>query len=92
VFQIVVGPWEIGQVVAREQPWPVAISHFEKCRDHLAKQLRGASFFSHLIEQGLIVLPYFLSGLLVRIGEKVRSPIHPGIPGLHIGPEISGCS
>ncbi len=91
VFQIIVGSGKIRHIVAREKPCPIAISHLEKGCGHLPKWLRGICFLSHLIEQRLIVLLYFLSCVLVRIGEQVCSPMYPRIPCLDIGPQIGGC-
>jgi hypothetical protein len=50
------------------------------------KRLRNSSFLSHLIQQGLILLLYVPGCVLLRMSQDVRSPMHPGIASLNIGP------
>ena len=91
MFQIVVRPGKIRNIIAEEKSWPVAVGNLEKGGHHLLKGFRWIGFLSYLIKQRLVVLLYLIGRLLFSVGEQVCCSMDPLISGLHIGPQGSSC-
>ena len=76
VLQIVVGPWQMGNIVAMEQSWRKAGGDLEKLVDGTGQGTHLRFALAHLSEQNLILCLHRTRWLMIAIIQDMDRLMH----------------
>ena len=89
LLQVVIGPWEIRDLIAVKEAWPVAPGHLEEVDERRRQGPDGRSVPHHRAQQTAQATFYYCPRLLVFVGEDMSYPMDPVVGKAHIGPQGS---
>src|SRR3954451_4933362 len=90
LLEIIVGPRQIGHLIAVEQPGPIAARHFPEVVDRAGELSGFGAMLMHGAEQPVEAAAYDVCRLAVVVGEHVGDRMHPAVGARDGGPEGGG--
>jgi hypothetical protein len=92
VFQIIVGSWEIGRLVAGEEPRPVAPRDAQKSRHGHTQESLGLPVLRYLRQEKAVGATQREDTLIGVVAQEVGSMMDPLVGAADVGPEGCGAS
>ena len=87
LLQVVIGPWEIRDLIAVKETWPVAPGHLEEVDQRRREYPGSRSVLPHCASQAAQAPLHRCPRRLVFIGEDVRGPLDPAVGHAPSGPQ-----
>src|SRR3954471_23927347 len=90
LLEAVVGARQVRDGVAVEQPRPVAAGDLAEVLDRARQVARSGAMARHGPDQAVEAAPDHGGGLVCRVAQDVRRPVHPAVGPLDAWPEGGG--
>ena len=90
LLQVIIGPWQIRDLIAVEEPWPVTARDFQEVGQSRGEPPSGSPVPHHRAQQATQATFDSHPRVLVLIGEDVGHAMDPAIGDAHLGPQRGG--
>ena len=86
MLEVVVGAWQAGHRVTREQPGFVAAGHLAEVPDGVGERPRRSAVPVHGRDQPVEAAPDKAGVFLTPVVQDVRGPVHPAVGARDVRP------
>jgi hypothetical protein len=90
LLESIVGPRQVGHLIAVEQPGPIAARYFPEVVDRAGEHSGFGAMPTHRAEQPVEAAAHDVCGPAVVVGEHVGDRTHPAVGAVDGGPEGGG--